>query len=252
MASDPTTDAPALTVVIACYDEEPHLEESVAELMATLDATIWSYELIFVDDCSNDGTRAVIERIVAKHGERVLMRVLLHEENTGRGRAVSDGMRLGRGSVIGFLDIDLEVHARYVPAMVRAIEEGADVAIAQRVYRIAPSPSFIVRHVLSRGYRYLVESLLELGDIDTEAGYKFFDRGALPGLLDACRDPGWFWDTEVMALARARGLKIAQIPCLFLRRGDKRSTLRVIPATIDYLQKIVALRRRLRSGGGAQ
>ena len=45
-----------VSVVIACYDEEPHLEESVAELMATLDATVWPYELIFVDDGSSDGS----------------------------------------------------------------------------------------------------------------------------------------------------------------------------------------------------
>ena len=42
------------------------------------------------------------------------------------------------------------------------------------------------------------------------------------------------------------GLRTAEVPCLFLRRGDKRSTLRVIPATIDYLRKLVRFRRRLR------
>ena len=66
-------------------------------------------------------------------------------------------------------------------------------------------------------------------------------------LLDECQDPGWFWDTEIMALAKLSGLEVVEVPCLFLRRDDKRSTLRLLPATLDYLKKLAAFRRRLRS-----
>jgi len=62
-----TADAIDLTLVIACYNESRHLETSVDEVIATLDRTRWSYELIFIDDCSRDDTRAVIERIVTQH-----------------------------------------------------------------------------------------------------------------------------------------------------------------------------------------
>ena len=241
--------APDLSVIIACYNEEPHLETSVLELIATLERTIWSVELVFVEDASTDRTREVLERVLNKLGERMPMRALFHQRNAGRGQTVMDGMRASAGRVVGFLDIDLEVGPQYIPALVRAIEEGADVAIAHRVYRLTASPAFLVRHVLSRGYRWLSGSWLGLGGLDTEAGFKFFERSKLMPLLDRCRDPGWFWDTEIMALARLGGLRIAEVPCLFQRRADKRSTLRVLPATLDYARKLVAFRRRMRESG---
>ena len=245
------SEQPDISVVIACYDEAPHLEESVLEVIATLERSVWSAELVFVEDCSSDNTREVLDHILLKHGERMPMRVILHEHNTGRGRTVTDGMRLAAGRVIGFLDIDLEVHARYIPSLVRAIEDGADMAIAERIYRVSPSPGFLLRHVLSRGYRKLAARFLGLADLDSEAGFKFFDRACLKPLLDQCEDPGWFWDTEITALAQVAGLRIAQVPCLFLRRRDKRSTLQVLPATIDYLRKLVAFRDRLARLRGA-
>ena len=235
-----------VSVVIACYNEEPHLGDSVRELLATLTQSRYRCELVFVEDCSTDGTRAVLERVLAKHGGEMPMQAIYHEANTGRGRTVTDGIRAARGRIAGFLDIDLEVHARYVPALVRAIEDGADVALAERVYRLSPSPTFLLRHVLSRSYRRLQSRYLGLADLDTEAGFKFFDRAKVLPLLDECRDPGWFWDTEVMALAQLEGLRIASVPCLFLRRGDKRSTLQVLPATVDYLRQLRAFKRRMR------
>lgn len=241
--------APDVSIVLACYQEEAHLETSVLEIMATMDRTPWAYELVFVEDCSRDRTREVIERILRKHGDRAPMTAIYHERNTGRGRSVSDGMRASTGRFVGFLDVDLEVHCRYLPSLVRALEEGADVVIARRVYRVSPSPTFLLRHVLSSGYHWLCNRYLGLGDLDTEAGFKFFRRSHLPSLLDACRDPGWFWDTEVTALAQLRGLQIVQIPALFLRRTDKKSTLRVLPAAWDYLKKLRANGDRLRNHG---
>jgi glycosyltransferase involved in cell wall biosynthesis len=237
------TEAPDVSIVLACYNEAAHIEESVRQILSILAASAFTTELVFVDDASTDDTRVRLQWILGEYQERLPIRVVHHRCNTGRGRTVSDGMRLARGGIIGYLDIDLEVHARYVPALVRAVQEGADVVVARRVYRIAPSPVFLVRHLLSVGYRWLVNRTLRLGDLDTEAGCKFFRREPLLELLPLCQDPGWFWDTELMAHARRRGLAIVEVPCLFARRADKRSTLKIVPATFDYLQKLMRFRR---------
>ncbi len=235
---------PALSVVVACYNEEPHLEESFRQLRAVLDDFRRPWEVVFVDDCSRDGTRAVLERIVREH-PGLPLRVLLHERNQGRGATVSDGFRAARGTVAGYLDIDLEVHAHYIAPVVRAVEQGADVATVRRLYFVRAGA--LLRHVLSRGYAWLVRRLLGTRLVDTESGFKFFRREKLMPLLEQVEDRHWFWDTEFMIRAERAGLRIVEVPGAFVRRSDKRSTVRAIPDSIEYVRRLAAFRRKLQA-----
>lgn len=234
-----------LSLVIACYNEEGHLVESVREIERVLSATRYSWELIFIDDCSADRTPELLEELVEGHEQRRLIR---HAENVGRGGTVTEGFRLSRARVVGFIDVDLEVHARYVPEMLRAIDGGLDCATAFRLYKVRLHPGPLLRHVLSRGYRFLSRLLLDVPLRDTETGFKFFRREAVLPVLDECRHAGWFWDTEVMVLSHLRGLSIQEIPCLFVQRRDKASTVRVGRDTVDYLEALWGFRKRLRAG----
>jgi glycosyltransferase involved in cell wall biosynthesis len=234
---------PEISLVLACYNEEEILESSFREVVDTLTSFGRSFEIIFIDDVSRDRTRELIRGIVESHPE-LSLRVILHEQNQGRGASVSDGFRAARGSITGYLDIDLEVHSRYIPALVQALEKGADVATVRRIY--AFQFRSLDRYLMSRGYTWLVRRLLELPFHDTETGYKFFRREPLLPLLDETRDPGWFWDTEIMARALSRGLRIVEIPGAFIRRYDKTSTVSGIRDSFRYLVRMLAFRKVLR------
>jgi len=234
-----------LSLIIACYNEEALLEESVRQTLEILDTVRLSYELIFVDDCSRDRTRELIDQIIAAHPDKVLRRIF-HEQNTGRGGAVSDGFRAAHGEVAGYIDIDLEVHARYIPSHYLAIKHGGyDVATAFRVYKFHWRS--LDRYILSRGYAWLKGALLKLPVKDSETGYKFFRRDKLLPLLNEVEDQGWFWDTEVMARAWARGYRIVEIPCLFLRRFDKTSSVSGLRDSARYFRKLWRFRKRFRA-----
>jgi hypothetical protein len=101
---------------------------------------------------------------------------------------------------------------------------------------------------MSRGYSFLVRKLLATSLRDTETGCKFFRREALLPVLDEIRDPGWFWDTEFMLRAERRGLRIVEIPGAYVRRYDKRSTVRGIRDSFRYLFRLLSFRRELRTG----
>jgi glycosyltransferase involved in cell wall biosynthesis len=236
--------APLLSVVVACYQEESHLADSVRQLRATLDQSGLSYELIFLDDCSTDRTPQIVAELVRGRANE---RAVFHRQNVGRGGTVSEGFQLARGQIVGFLDIDLEVHCRYIPDMVAAILQGFDGATAYREYSVGMSLNGFVRHVLSQGYRWLFRRCLRLPFRDTETGYKFFVRERILPVLAETRDQGWFWDTEIMALAHRAGLRIQELPCRFVRRGDKKSTVRICRDTWRYLVAMARFRRRLRA-----
>jgi len=231
-----------LSVVLACYNEGPDLARSVDEIGDTLSELRGPFEVIFVDDHSRDGTRQRIEQIVEQRPD-LNPRAIFHDRNQGRGASVSDGFRLARGAIAGYLDVDLEVHCRYIPSLMRAIDRGADVATVRRIY--AFQPGSLDRYVMSRGYSWLVRRLLKVPLRDTETGFKFFRRDRLLPVIEAVRDPGWFWDTEFMARALRRGLRIEEIPGAYVRRADKRSTVSGLSDSIAYFHKLVAFRRQL-------
>ena len=235
--------AALVSVVLACYNEEEILLSSFAEIKDTLDGLGRPYEIVFVDDVSRDRTRELIGSIVAAH-PAVDIKVLLHEANRGRGATVTDGFRAARGEIVGYLDVDLEVHARYIPSLVRAIERGADVATVRRIY--AFQLRSLDRYLMSRGYSLLVRRLLAAPIHDTETGYKFFRRDRLLSVLDEIEDGGWFWDTEFMVRAWRRGLRVEEIPGAYVRRRDKTSTVSGVRDSVEYFRKLLRFRRSLR------
>ncbi len=233
-----------LSVVIACFNEAEHLRQSLPELERVLRAFGLRYELIVIDDASSDGTPQILRELLDGR-EDVQLR--FHEINRGRGATVQEGMKLARGDVVGFLDIDLEISAWYIPPALDLLRrKQADMVVAHRVYKLRPHPVVLVRHLLSLGYRMLARWMIDAPVRDSEAGFKFFRRQAVLPVLERCRDTGWFWDTEITYLSHLAGLKIVELPCLFLRRVDKSSTVRVIRDTIAYFRSLRAFKERLR------
>ncbi len=235
-----------LSLVIACYNDGPHLEDSIREIERVLEQTRYTYELILIDDCSPDGSA---RQVVQSAENRPHAHTVLHRQNVGRGGTVAEGMRMASGDSVGFIDIDLEVHCRYIPSMLLALEEGYDGATAFRVYNIGWNLDTFFRNILSVSYRWLVKRTLKLPFRDTETGYKFFKREKILPILDKTHSPGWFWDTEIMARCHYRGLSIKEIPALFIRRWDKPSTVKPFRDSITYFKELSAFRKQLRKEG---
>lgn len=236
-----------LSLVIACYNDGAHLEESVCEIERTLKDTRFSYELIFIDDASPDGSVNELKRCAEARSNA---RWVAHKRNAGRGATVAEGMRMGQGRIVGFIDIDLEVHCRYIPSMLQALEDGYHCATAWRHYEIRWSLDTFFRFILSVSYRGLVRLMLHLPYQDTETGYKFFRRETILPLLDEAQSPGWFWDTEIMALCHRHNLSVIEIPALFVRRHDKKSTVKPVRDSIVYFIELLRFRKRYYGGGG--
>lgn len=234
--------SPDLSLVVPCYNEASHLRESAAAVLAVLDQTRYDYEVVFVDDASQDETPQLIREICAQSDR---CRSIFHERNRGRGAAFKTGFAATSGRVTGFIDIDLEVHAHYIPALVDLIDRrGYDVVTGYRYYLLRQTGA-LARHLLSRVYRLLCKLLLDSGVRDSETGCKFFRRETAAAAVLSSECDGWFWDTEVMARAALANLRIHEMPVLFLRRADKRSTVRVLPDSWRYLAELIRFRTKV-------
>jgi glycosyltransferase involved in cell wall biosynthesis len=246
------TDTVELSLVVPCYNDAGYLADSTARITRVLDDHAVRFEMVFVEDHSADDTRAVIEDLVARDQR---FRAVYHEQNKGRGQSFQSGAAIARGDIIGFVDIDLEVHERYILDMVAAIHRGAEVATGRRTIKLSLRPYDLMRHAMSLGYASLYRLALRLPTRDPETGFKFFRRETLQKLFRQATAAGWFWDSEAMAYSTLLGFRIDEVPCEFVRRADKRSSVRLFGATIKQTRELLGfaltLRRRRRAQANA-
>lgn len=236
-----------LSLVIPCYNEAGHLEESLDTIIRTLEAAELRYELIVIDDASRDATPAIIRQYAAKHPD-TQWTLVFHPTNAGRGATVAEGIRLARGTVTGFLDIDLEIGAAHIaPAVQKLLDNRCDAVIAKRSF--GSGPRFLGRTAMSHGHRLLTSWMLGIPAMDINAGFKFFRREKVLPLLENATDAHWSWDIEITVLTLDAGLRVLEQPVQFLRRADKASTVKPVRDSLHGLQHLVRLRRqrRLRS-----
>jgi len=234
-----------VSLVLACYNEQEIFVDSVKRIINTLDKTDYTWEIIFIDDKSQDKTVQLIKKTLKKYPRHHLS-AYYHPKNQGRGQTVIDGFKKAKGKIVGYIDIDLETGEWYLPQFFEAIIKGADAAVAWRIYDLQLWS--LPRWVGSKGYVFLRKLFLGLPYQDTEGGYKFFKRKKLMSLLKKTKHPGWFFDTEIMALSHQAKLKVAEIPVAFLKRHDKTSTVKFIPDSLKYLKNLISFSFKFKYG----
>lgn len=118
-------------MVLPCYNEVDNIEPLIAEIRAALEPTGRSFEIIYVDDFSTDGS---YEKLLALAPQMSFLRVVRHRANYGESAAILTGYEHARGQLVFSLDADLQNDPADMPAMLRAIEN-ADMVCGVRQNR---------------------------------------------------------------------------------------------------------------------
>ncbi len=113
-----------LSVVVSCYNEELALDRFYEETASILKKLSWKYELIFVNDGSQDQTLSVLTRL-SQSDERV--KVISFSRNFGHEAAMIAGLDYSQGDGIVCMDADLQHPPEYLPEIVKKLDEGFDV-----------------------------------------------------------------------------------------------------------------------------
>jgi glycosyltransferase involved in cell wall biosynthesis len=120
---------PIVSVVVPCYNEEPVIEETHRRLTDTLSSLGCSYEIVYVDDGSRDGTLLKLRTIQGQDGT---VRVLSFSRNFGHQMAVSAGIDHAEGDAVVLIDADLQDPPELIRSMLEKWREGYDVVYGQR------------------------------------------------------------------------------------------------------------------------
>jgi undecaprenyl-phosphate 4-deoxy-4-formamido-L-arabinose transferase len=124
--------APAVSVIVPIYDEEQSVDELYVRTVAALESDARSFELIFVDDGSRDGTFARLERL---HDADPRVRVVRFKRNFGQHPAMHAGLARARGEILVTMDGDLQNAPEDIGKLIAAVEAGSDVASGRRASR---------------------------------------------------------------------------------------------------------------------
>lgn len=202
-----------------------------------------------MDDGSSDDTGHAFQRSVDALATTGLTFRLQRIDHAGKGAAVRSGAALAQGDPIVFLDADLTIPVEIVDDLCRAIDEGADIAIASRYVRGSRVFRPWWRIVMGFVYRAFVRVLVPTGVQDTQCGGKAYTYEAAKALFPRLRIDGFAFDAELLFLARKRGLRVAEVPFVLRQpRGTSIDFLEDAPRMVADLIRIRvnALRGRYR------
>lgn len=209
-----------LSVVVPCFDEELRLPASIEAVRAYMARRGTSFELILVDDGSDDGTPDLVRTAERTDGS---VRALLLPGNRGKGRALAEGVRLSRGELVLTSDADFSAPIQELPKLEAAIAAGADIAIGSRAKRGArevDQPWH--RRAMGKGFNLLVQGLLLPGLWDTQCGFKLFRGDAARDLFGRLRTDGFAHDVEILYLARGAGYRVSEVPVRWINSNSSR------------------------------
>jgi glycosyltransferase involved in cell wall biosynthesis len=122
----------SISVVVPVYNEHESLRPLAAELLPVVRSLGRPAEVIFVDDGSQDGSFAVLEELAAAEPE---VRVVRLRRNFGKGAALMAGFRHASGDAVITMDADLQDDPTELPAMIDALEDGADLVSGWKAER---------------------------------------------------------------------------------------------------------------------
>ena len=235
-----------VTVVIPTYNERDNLPHIVSAV------THQGYRLLVVDDSSPDGTGEVADRLaVSEPRMSVLHR--RHKEGLGPAYAAGFDRALGEGAeIVVEMDADFSHDPTDLPRLVRAIDEGADLAIGSRYVPGGSTPDWpLVRRLISRGGNIYARLMLGLKVRDATAGFRAFRSDALRRLpYQTARASGYAFQVEMAYRASLAGLKVVEVPISF--RDRTRGTSKMGSGIVIEAMRLVTIWGLARMRQGAR
>jgi dolichyl-phosphate beta-glucosyltransferase len=188
------------------YNEAERIERSVADVSKQFEAVSRDYEIIVVDDGSNDDTRKIIEELLDKK-----FKIVGYDNNQGKGHAIKIGLYHATGQFAFLIDSDSEIRPKELMSYVDALES-ADFVIGSKRHPLSSVNTPPMRRFLSLGFNVLERLLTGVRATDTQAGLKAARSTALYQVLPLLSVKRYAFDAELLAVASLFDFKITELP----------------------------------------
>ena len=199
---------PGISIVIPVYNEEDNIQKLHSELVGAL-KVIKFYEVVFVDDGSNDGSYQVLKKIAAKDKKIKVVKLM---SNYGQSTAIAAGISSSLGKIIVTMDSDLQHDPKEAIALIKKINEGYHVACGWRKFRYS-SDALIKKAIPSKISNFLIRRLTGVRLTDSTGGMRAFSRKVVETIP-------FYGEMHryLPILAHWKGFKVTEVPITIRKR----------------------------------
>ncbi len=235
-----------LSVIIPAYNEAKRIGTTLHAVCSWLAVQSFDWEVVVVDNRSTDATADVVRGVI--HQFRNVR--LLQEKRAGKGYAVTTGMLFGAGEIRLFMDADNSTSIDHFTKMLPLLEQGVDIVIGSlavkgaTVVRGGSEPLW--RQALGKAGNLWIQFWAVPGIWDTQRGFKAFTAKATQEIFTRLAIFGWGFDVDVLACARQRGFRIAEIPVTWNNPPETRVNIWAYPKVLLDTVKVGFRRMTMR------
>jgi glycosyltransferase involved in cell wall biosynthesis len=223
-----------VSIVIPCYNEKATIERIVEAVRGT---PVEHREIIVIDDCSQDGTQAVLREKLS----RIVDQIIYHPVNRGKGAALRSGFAAATGDIILVQDADLEYSPEDYSALLEPLISGkADAVFGSRFMGGRPHRVLFFWHMVGNRFLTLLSNMFtNLNLTDVETGYKAFKASLIKSI--EIEENRFGVEPEIVAKLARRGCRIYEVGISYsgrtYREGKKinwKDGVRAVYAIMKY------------------
>lgn len=235
-----------LSVIIPAYNEELRLPQTLHHVVQYLKSQPYGSEILVVNDGSTDTTEQIAR---TQDSGLIPLRLLSHDDgaNHGKGASVKKGMMGARGAYRLFMDADNSTTIDQIDRFWPFILQGYDVVIGSRALKdsVIGVRQARYKEIAGRCGNWFIRTLTVPGISDTQAGFKLFSAKAAEILFPRQTIRRWGYDIELLAIARAHGFRIREVPITWINASGSKVTMK---SYFQVLSDVLRIRRNLRAG----
>lgn len=227
----------AVSIVVPTLNESKNVSVLVRRIARSFQRSGVSYEVIFIDDHSTDGTTLEIQKLARTYPVR------LHTKKGQQGKAYSllEGFKLAKYNIICMIDADLQYPPESILPMYQLlIQADVDVVVTERIDDASTSK---FRHFSSKVFNFVFTRLLFGFNYDTQSGLKLFRKEVITAI--SLNPTPWSFDLEFIVRALEKNYKVLSHQITFSKRHSGKAKVRILRVTYELV--VASLKLRLNS-----
>jgi dolichyl-phosphate beta-glucosyltransferase len=229
-----------ISVVVPAYNEEALIQSTLDGLRSYLQTRPEPFEIVVVDDGSQDGTVALVN--AWQKSNNAIAKLVTNPANRGKGFSVRRGVQESCGRFIIFMDADLPYEMGAIDDFLFALRNGHDLAVGSRVL---PSSSgrgvSAIRYLAGQVFSWLEQAVLGTGLADTQCGFKAFNAKAAREIFRRVTIDGFGFDVEMIYIARKLEYSIHPVAVQMIDR-HRASRVRLVEDSVKMFINLFTVR----------